>query len=149
MSKRLTTAARKVLCECGFDRKKHRTADPKANSDRVSVSAALLVALHDAAADVPKATKGLPWSVEELKRRKDKEGFVRAVLPLDIAELGVGVYCLNDVSSRAITGDESALEDISYRPVGVDGDSVLVEVTGNVDGWLQRHEDEPAEEEVP
>jgi len=148
MSKRIVKAARRLLWECGFDRKKHRTADPERNHDRESVSAALLVELHDASLDVPKATKGLPWSIGQLKRRKDKDGFVRAILRLSVADLGVDVDCLNDASSEAITGEQSALEEISYRPVGVDGEDVLVEVCGNVDDWLQRH-DEPGEEEAP
>ena len=88
------------------------------------------------------STKGLPWDAKQLARHKDENGFIKAILALDMRKLGVDVDCLNDAVSEAITGNTSALEDISYRPVGVEGENVLVEVCGNVDDWLQRHDED-------
>jgi hypothetical protein len=49
--------------------------------------------------------------------------------------------CLNDAVSRMVTGDESALEDIEYRPVGIKGEDVIVEVTASVESWRADHEE--------
>jgi hypothetical protein len=136
---RLDKAVKSVLRDAGFDRKVNRTADPKRNTDRKMVGVAYLVQLHDALCDRPKADK-LPLSVGQVKRRKDAEGFISAVVRLNLDELGVGIDCLNDAVSRDILGDDGGLEDISYRPVGVEREFVLVEVTGNVENWLERQE---------
>jgi len=63
------------------------------------------------------------------------------VVPLGLDELGVSRDCLNDAVSVMIAGDSSVLEDISYRPVGIKGDEILVEVTGSVGNWLSGQED--------
>lgn len=69
---------------------------------------------------------------------KDGRLTVRVLLNLD--ELGVDKNCLNDAVSEMITGDTTALEDISYEAVGVKDGSVIVEVTGSVANWLTGQE---------
>ena len=147
MSNRLSKVAKRLLYECEFDRKKHRTTDPRANSDRLYVSAALAAQLHDAVKDMPKETQGLPFTVEQVERRKDKDGFIKAVLSFSLEDLSVGMDCLNDVVAEAILSDMTGLEDIAYRPVGIANDEVLVEVTGDVKEWLKRVNS--SEEEEP
>lgn len=94
------------------------------------------------AKNLPGKPTKLPLTVGQVNRLQDKKGFITVVVPLSMDELGVGKDCLNDVVSGWITGGvETALEDISYRPVGVKRDCVLVEVTGNVKNWLAEQED--------
>ena len=144
---RIKRAAQAVLRNAGFDRRVNRQGNPKFNTDLKMVGTAYLVQLHDAICDVPKTTK-LPLTLEQVKRRKDKDGFIKVVFPFELSELMNSVDGINDsISSHISGGDDTMLEDISYRPVGVEGDMVLVEVSGNVTNWIARQE-EPGEEEV-
>ena len=77
-----------------------------------------------------------PLSKKQVEKRKNEEGFITVIVSLSLEELGVGVECLNDVVSDMVLGESSGLEDVSYSPVGIAGDEVLVEVTGNVGNWL-------------
>ena len=143
MKDRIHRAAQAVLRDAGFDRKVNRQANPKLNTDRKTVGVAYLVQLHDAIHDQPKPTK-LPLSVAQVRWMKNKEGFIKFVFPFELSELMNSVDCINSViSAHASGGDDSMLEDISYRAVGVVGrfrpeseGDVLVEVTGNVSKWL-------------
>ena len=78
-----------------------------------------------------------PLTVKQVERLA-KDNILTIVVPLSLDEVHVSVDCLNDAVSTMITGDESALEDVSYRPVGVKGEDVLVEVAANVKDWLNR-----------
>lgn len=49
--------------------------------------------------------------------------------------LGFDINSLNDYVDDTILGSASILSNISYRPVGADGDEVLVEVTGYIDEY--------------
>ena len=77
-----------------------------------------------------------PLTDKQARKMMDDGGFISVVVPLSIGDLGVGVECLNDAVSNMVLGDPSGLEDILFRPVGVKGEDVLVEVTGNVRNWL-------------
>ncbi|MFZ4397440.1 MAG: hypothetical protein ACOYOU_17645 [Kiritimatiellia bacterium] len=78
-----------------------------------------------------------PLSAAQVKKLA-KDGRLTVRIPLDIDELSVGKDCLNDAVSRMVTGDESALEDISYEPVGIKDAQVVVEVDASVVEWLAK-----------
>ena len=108
----------------------------------------------DVAVDLDKAIKSLEKSIatakdgriiskaltagQVKKLAKDGRLTVRVLLGLD--ELGVDRDCLNDAVSRMVAGDESALEDISYEPVGIKDGQVIVEVSASVEEWLKRED---------
>lgn len=71
-------------------------------------------------------------------RKSAVDGRLTVAVLLGLDELGVDKDCLNDAVSRMVTGDESALEDISYEAVGVKDGSVIVEVNASVEGWLAK-----------
>jgi hypothetical protein len=103
------------------------------------------------AVDLDKAVKALSRSVagakdvEVLKRplsaeqiqKLAKDGRLTVRVLLDLDELGVARDCLNDAVSEMVTGDSTALEDMSYEPVGVKAGRVIVEVDADVTGWLE------------
>ena len=98
---------------------------------------ALINGLVKAVARMPVAKLDkYPLSKKQVEKRKNEEGFITVIVSLSLEELGVGVECLNDVVSDMVLGESSGLEDVSYSPVGIAGDEVLVEVTGNVGSWL-------------
>jgi hypothetical protein len=86
-----------------------------------------------------------PLTAEQV-RRMAVNGELTVTVLLDLDELGVDRDCLNDAVSERITGGPEALEDISYVPVGVKGDSVIVKVCASVANWLEcETEDAPTE----
>lgn len=76
-------------------------------------------------------------SAEDLKGRRNAEGVLKAVVPVEFAELlGLNIDGLNDMVEEAIAGTNGLLSDIRYRLVGVEagpgdfvGGTALVEVT--------------------
>ena len=61
-----------------------------------------------------------------------------------VANVGVALWdlvehdleWLNDYTSEQITGSTAALEDIGFKPVGVDGEEVVIQVTASVLTWI-------------
>lgn len=84
-----------------------------------------------------------PLTLAEMRAMQEAEGSITAVIsfPWD----GVGdIEALNDAASELITGNECALEGMSYRLVGVDLDKqeVLLEVCGTVEDWIAEQDEE-------
>ena len=81
-----------------------------------------------------------PYTKKEA-RKLVKHNALKAIVALDFDEIMTGIDCLNDAISTMICGNECSLEDISYKPVGVDKDgNVLVEVCGSIENWLEEKE---------
>ena len=80
-----------------------------------------------------------PLSAAQVKKLA-KDGRLTVRILLNIDELSVGRDCLNDAVSEMVAGDTTALEDISFQPVGVKDGSVIVEVTGSVANWLRQED---------
>lgn len=88
---------------------------------------------------VPRLTR--PYTLEELRVMSD--GGAKHIE----ANVGVGLWdliehdieWLNDVVSEQIAGSTVALTDIGFAPVGVDGEEVIIKVTGSVTDWLEYH----------
>lgn len=80
----------------------------------------------------------LPLTLTELRTMQNKEVNITAVIPFPWDEIG-DIENLNDTASELITGSSCALEDISYKLVGVNIDTqeVLLEVCGSVENWLK------------
>ncbi|MFG1872116.1 hypothetical protein [Micromonospora arborensis] len=67
------------------------------------------------------------------------EGWLTVVVAVDYGELiAGGVDGANDLLSKAAVGDPTALADIEHSPVGLadNGETLLVEVAGDVSAWL-------------
>jgi hypothetical protein len=79
-----------------------------------------------------------PYTRKQLAEMQEKDGSVKATISVPWDETG-DIDALNDLASKAITGSEVALEDISYRLAGADVDAqeVLLEVEGTVENWLE------------
>lgn len=77
---------------------------------------------------------GRAMTVEELRAAVDSDGFVATVVGVDLDDMvGVDLEHFLDNLSEWVTGSIAGLTDIGYKPVGVDGEQVLVEVTGCVE----------------
>lgn len=87
-----------------------------------------------------KRTK-LPLSRQQIEDKADKDGDLSFFAELELSELMVDVDCLNCAMSEWLTGgDDTCLEDISYRMVQVEKNgNLLMEVKGNVTNWLKEN----------
>ena len=78
-----------------------------------------------------------PLSKEELLASRDSDGFITAVIPVDMNDLLDGdIESLNNLADELILGPESPsyLGDMSYKVVGIGPvDSILIEVTACVE----------------
>lgn len=73
-------------------------------------------------------TKGLPWSIEQVKKNSEKGLFIKANIEVSLDEfLDMDINDLNDFADEKIL-KEGTLSDISYKVVG--------HVTGKGDGTL-------------
>ena len=84
-------------------------------------------------------------TLQQLKQRteKDEDRYLTAVVAVPFDDLlDHGVEWLNDTASAMITGDDCALEDISYTLAGALADEVLIRVNGSILSWLQSKEAE-------
>jgi hypothetical protein len=83
----------------------------------------------------------LPLCAKQIRKMKDKNGFIRLVVALEMGELMVPREELDTRMSQWVTGgDGSLFKDIAYCPLGVDDqEHVLVEIVGNVRDWLKEH----------
>lgn len=102
------------------------------------IPVAHMTALADAIKAVPKRTI-LPLSRLQIKEKSYKNGVLSFFVEFELEELMVDVDTRNEcVSSWLTGGDDSCLEDISYRMMQVQKNgSLLMEITGNVSNWLQ------------
>jgi hypothetical protein len=75
-----------------------------------------------------------PLTRNEIKARKDKDGFITAIIPVRLARLlERDIDELNDLADELILGDRGILTDTTYDPVGVDDENVLIRVRGKVE----------------
>jgi len=83
----------------------------------------------------------LPLCAKQIRKMKDKNGFIRLVVALEMGELMVPREELDTRMSHWVSGgDGSLFKDIAYCPLGVDDqEHVLVEIVGNVRDWLKEH----------
>lgn len=87
----------------------------------------------------------VPYLMKPLERQKVGEltaqgqHMLEVNILISLAELiNYDLDWLNNRVSQMITGDESALEEIYYLPVGVEGEGVILRVTASVQEWLMR-----------
>jgi len=82
-----------------------------------------------------------PFTLDELRQMQHDNGSITAVISWPWDETG-NIDILNDNASELITGNQCALEDISYKLVGcnVEAQEVLIEVCGTVENWLTEHD---------
>jgi hypothetical protein len=86
-----------------------------------------------------------PFTLQEIKdfTSKDPDRYLTAVVAVDFDDLvDNDIEWLNDTVSELITGDEIALEDIGFKPVGAMDGEIYIEVTGSILHWLQEQEAE-------
>lgn len=90
-----------------------------------------------------------PFSLSMLKdRATGKNKTITAVIPvpyslfLEAQGLYQGDEFFLDKLSEKITGSEGGLTDIHHKPVGVEGDNILVEVKASVKEFLEDMEEE-------
>lgn len=93
-------------------------------------------------------TKGLPWSVKQVKKNMDKELFIKANIEVLLSELMVmNIIDLNDFADEKII-KTGTLSDISYKVVGhvtgkgydTVGGSVVLQVTAYVGDFLAEYD---------
>jgi hypothetical protein len=66
------------------------------------------------------------------ERDVDANGFVTMTIPMSLFDTMQGLEVLNDETSQKLAGSP-LVEDISYKPIGVDENGMIqVRVTGNV-----------------
>lgn len=97
-----------------------------------------------ATAGLPRKQLTEPMTDEQLRAAKDEDGYVTAIAGFDLDEIiDASIDACNELFSHAVTGDDDALEDISWEIVGHDGPvTVLLQITGTVDNYLERRETE-------
>lgn len=79
-----------------------------------------------------------PYTVDELRTLTNSGAdYVDANVAVGLWELIENdVDWLNDYVAEQIAGSSVALTDIGFSPVGVDGDSVVINVVASVADWL-------------
>lgn len=86
-----------------------------------------------------------PMSIEEIKEKKDANNRVEGVVrvPLEnIIQSDIEKF-LDIVSEKLVS--PGYLYDLSYSPVGADGDYVLIRVSGDATPSLEQYEEEDEE----
>jgi hypothetical protein len=83
-----------------------------------------------------------PYTKKEAKKLF-KNNHLKAVVALNFSEITSGIDAVNDAVSEMILGSPVALEDIDYKPVGVDkNENILIEVSGSIESWLENKDGE-------
>jgi hypothetical protein len=79
----------------------------------------------------PKDVREKPYTVEEMLNIKDEFSFIKGIVRMDITDIADdGFETFLDNLSEKLTGTD-ILMDISYRVVGHERNSVLIEVIGD------------------
>jgi hypothetical protein len=91
-----------------------------------------------------------PLTPKKLRALCDEENHITVVIAVELGELACcsrdGTYeGLNEIADEQICDDRFCLLDLSYRPVGVEGDKVLIEVSADASDALGDMEDDSAE----
>lgn len=91
---------------------------------------------------VPRVSR--PYTVAELRALTNNgENYVDANVAVGLWELiEHDTEWLNDYVAEQIAGSCVALTDIGFSPVGVDGDSVVINVVASVADWLAEQQAE-------
>lgn len=81
-----------------------------------------------------------PLTFKQIQARMGSDGYIKVILALSLDTLGVVRDDLDMLVSELITGSAGALQGsmqgIFYKPVGIKGNNVLVEVSGSVSEWV-------------
>lgn len=88
-----------------------------------------------------------PLTRDQIKELQKDSGVLTVVIPMDFYDLvDNDMEGVNDIAECDIVDSGGTLTDISYKPVGVDNGSILVEITGVVI-FFDEEDDEENEED--
>ena len=85
-----------------------------------------------------------PMTTDEIKRLTDDMGYITGTVRVDLSDIiDNDLEGVLDLLSELLTDTPVEVTDLTYKVVGHDGDTLLIEVEGNADQVFERADDEP------